>query len=254
MTSRFCWRLKDRFARQVFARNSINQALAAFRRECVMAQGQCLGGADCLHKPPHPPKPMIRAGLPNEATPHSGDWAFVDPGFASRSRSCGLLLSTGTPVNLTFGELRDRLQAIVCKDGEPLNLVLEAPLSVAFAQSGNPTGRAIERRDGKSRYWYVGLGCSVLVSVTYLMRAISDAGPRREVRLFEGFVSFKPKGRPSNHGDDVMNLRRVIHGEQAVGRVVPPEALASSPEHTVLSAFAVSGMDFGVPPVVAVGG
>jgi len=35
---------------------------------------------------------------------------------------------------------------------------------------------------------------------------------------------------------------------------VPPEALAASSEHTLVSAFAVAGMNYGVPPVIAVGG
>jgi hypothetical protein len=83
---------------------------------------------------------------------------------------------------------------------------------------------------------------------------MTDAGPEREVRLFEGLVSFKPRGVASSHCDDVLQLRQVIRGERAVGRVVPPDELAASPEHTLKSAFAVSGMDYGIPPVVVVGG
>lgn len=198
--------------------------------------------------------PPIRAGHVAEASPQSGEWVFVDPGFASKSRSCSLLESHGVPARFTFSELRSRLVALASAGVLPLNLVLEAPLSVAFGPTGNPVGRSIELRNGQSRYWYVGLGCSVLVSATYLLRALTEARLAREVRLFEGFVSFKPKGVASNHCADVSNLRQVIWGEHNLGRIVPPEALAVSPEHTLLSAFVVAGMNYGVPPVITVGG
>lgn len=198
--------------------------------------------------------PGIRAGRTNEAHPDSGEWVFVDPGFAQdKSRSCGLLAS-GQPQSVTFSDLKAQLAALIVENDAPMNLVIEAPLSVAFSGSGNPTGRSIERRDGRSRYWYVGLGCSVLTSASYLLRAITDARRTREIRLFEGFVSFKPKGTTSNHCKDVRDLKRVIWGERGAGRIVPPEVLATHPEHSVISAFAVGAMDYGVPPVVLVGG
>lgn len=196
----------------------------------------------------------IRAGRIGEATRSSGDWLFVDVGFASRSRSCGLLSGEGEPIELTFSQAKAHLVDQAALAGPPLNIVLEAPLSVAFAPTGNPAGRSIELRDGKSRYWYVGLGCSVLVAATYLIRAISDASRAREVRLFEGLVSFKPRGLVSNHRNDVSLLRDVVWGTPGVGRVVAPSELAASPDHMLRSAFAVSGMDYGVPPVITVGG
>jgi hypothetical protein len=196
----------------------------------------------------------IRAGQIAEARLSSGAWAFIDPGFARDAKSCGLVDADGEPSRLTFAQLEAELVALVRKPGGPLNLLIEAPLSVTFGPKGNPVGRSIELRDRKSRYWYVGLGCSVLVAATYLLRAVTDACPEREIRLFEGLVSFKPAGVRSSHCDDVLQLRQVIRGERAVGRVVPPDELAASPEHKLKSAFAVSGMDYGIPPVAVVGG
>lgn len=194
----------------------------------------------------------IRAGAVAEAVPSSGDWVFVDLGFSQKSKSCGLLLQDGNPERLTFAETQRRLTQLVAEGGGPLNIVLEAPLSVAFGHDGNPVGRHVETRDGESRYWYVGLGCSVLVAATYLVRAIS-AATVRDVRLFEGLVSFKQKGFASDHCHDVLQLRDVVWGKEGVGRLIAPGELAA-PNHTLLSAFAVAGMDYGVPPVVAVGG
>lgn len=196
---------------------------------------------------------MIRAGRSEEANPNSGDWVFLDLGFSMNSKSCGLLIGTGEPTELTFAEATEVLKRLIGNGIEPMNLVIEAPLSVAFNASGNPTGRAIEKRDGQTRYWYVGLGCCVLTAATYLLRAMVEANPSREIRLFEGLVSFKPGGVASSHSEDVKNLRGIIfHPNQSAGRVITPEELAMHRTDSIHSAFAVAGMDFGIPPVIAV--
>jgi hypothetical protein len=198
---------------------------------------------------------MIRAGTAAEANRHSGEWVFVDLGFAEKAKSCGLLIGDGEPEEVSFSQLRERLLEIIAADRKPLNLLIEAPLSVSFNEHGNPTGRSIEKRDSRTRYWYVGLGCSVLVAATYLLRAIQDDNPNRDIRLFEGIASFKPKGVRSSHSNDVLNLRKVIWNDSSTsGLILPPEKLATSPRHKVLSAFVVAGMDFGVPAVVALPG
>jgi hypothetical protein len=143
----------------------------------------------------------------------------------------------------------------LANEGEkPLNLVLEAPLSVAFSATGNPTGRAVEKRDGKARYWYLGLGCGVLVAATYLLRSIFDSPRSREIRLYEGLVSFKPAKVRSSHASDVLALRSIVFQQPSnAGKIVAPEQLRASPCDRLQSAFAVSGFDFGIPPVIAVG-
>lgn len=196
---------------------------------------------------------MIRAGLPIEANRNSGEWIFVDLGFAQAAKSCGLLVGDGKPKEVSFSQLTTEILDIVAADEDPLNLLIEAPLSVAFNANGNPTGRSIERREQQTRYWYVGLGCSVLVAATYLLRSIHDAQSHREIRLFEGFASFKPKGIRSSHSNDVLNLRKIIWEDASKsGYIVSPDQLTASPEDSLMSAFWVSGMDFGIPPVVAI--
>ncbi len=198
---------------------------------------------------------MIRPGTPAEANRHSGAWVFVDLGFAEKKKSCGLLLGDGIPEEVTFSQLNARLLEVIASSERPLNLLVEAPLSVAFTKDGNPTGRAIEKRGSHTRYWYVGLGCSVLVGATYLLRAIYEANLQREIRLFEGLVSFKPKGIRSSHSNDVVNLRQIVWGDNAVsGHVLSAEKLLVSNKHKLSSAFAVAGMDFGVPAVVVLDG
>ena len=180
-------------------------------------------------------------------------WAFIDIGFASNKASSGFAVDDGSPILLTFSDLKTQLLAIACQPGRPLNVVIEAPLSVAFSAEGNPVGRTIEKRGSSARYWYLGLGCGVLVAATYLLRALHDAPRSRDIRIFEGLVSFKPKGVPSSHTADVLALRAVawqIPG--ACGSIVEPTALRVHPTHELHSAFAVAGFDLGVPPVVAV--
>lgn len=200
-------------------------------------------------------KQNIRAGRIDEANQDSGEWVFVDVGFAKSARSSGLLLGDELCQELSFSQLRAKLQTVATAKAEPLNILLEAPLSVAFNENGNPTGRKIERRENQTRYWYVGPGCSVLVAATHLLRAIYDVTPSREIRLFEGFASFKPKGVRTSHCDDVLSLQKVIReGSSALGRIIPAEELLVSQDHCLQSAFFVAGMDYGVPPVVVLGG
>lgn len=154
---------------------------------------------------------------------------------------------------MMFGELVRRVVAECCAPGPALCLLLEAPLSVAFAPNGNPTGRRPERRDTLHRYWYNGLGTAVLTSATYLMRAITDCSWRRDVLLFEGFVSFKTPERRSSHVGDTARLRDVVNAPESFpGAIIGPAGLVAMPGDSVASAFAVAGMDYGVPAVVLI--
>jgi hypothetical protein len=200
------------------------------------------------------PFEMIRAGTTEEVHRDSGEWIFVDIGFAKAARSCGVLIGVGAPKLLTFGETRRELAELVGGSGEPINLLLEAPLSVAFTQRGNPTGRRVEKRGAQVRYWYVGLGTTVLLAAAYLLREMANANRKREVRLFEGFVSFKEKGVASSHAEDVIKLRAAVYAElDSAHRIFGPADLAMSPGDRIESAFTFAGMEFGIPPVIAVG-
>lgn len=214
-------------------------------RECVPIHGVKFRDRMPMDKP-------IRAACRDDFSRNGVDWVFVDPGFASKKRSCGFLINDGSAQELSFVELRTELCALMTAATVPLNVVIEAPLSVAFSQAGNPVGRAFELRDGKSRYWYVGLGCSVLVSAAYLMRALVDSGPQRQIRLFEGFVTFKKKGARSSHAQDVLDLRRVVYDGMGATGVLWPEQFRQSKQDCLQSAFSVSGMDFGIPPVIII--
>jgi len=191
------------------------------------------------------------AGEAHQIHKASGEWAFVDVGFSREGKTGGFLIGDQQPVRLTFSELQHRLIQVAKGGTEPLNLVLEAPLSVAFSARGNPAGRSFEKSEQGHRYWYAGLGCQVTVAATYLLRAVLVAQPTRPVRLFEAFVSFKPKGQASSHEGDVRAMRAVVWRSAAEpGDVVLPQKIPGPYAARVQSAFAVSGFDLGIPPVI----
>lgn len=129
-------------------------------------------------------------------------------------------------------------------------LVIEVPLSVTFSADGNPRGRSIEKRGAKTRYWYTGLGCVVLTATGYVVSSLAQLTDGPDIRLFEGFVSFKERGAVSNHKADVLLLKDVVAGDDSRGRIVAPAELPMSTDDKIQSAFAVWGLDTGVPPVI----
>lgn len=178
----------------------------------------------------------------------------MDIGFAMKRSSCGIAINDSQPRDVHYGDLAPCIAHELELETAPLNLLIEAPLSIAFNADGNPTGRSIEKKNGKTRYWYMQGGAVTLLATMHLVRDLYEMRPTREVRLFEGFASFKRKETPSSHADDVSNLRRVAWGEYDKGKIVEGEALKMRDEDILVSSFSVLGMDLGIPPVVVADG
>ena len=195
----------------------------------------------------------------------SGQWMIVDMGFAAerrdghKGRTCAVWTADGGVVETTFGCLQQLVIREAQKKGLPrLNLLIEAPLSVAFDANRNPTGRSCDTQDDEHRYWYVASGIAMIAATSYLLRALHDCrGRRREVRLFEGFVSFKPpklktkcfKDFNRSHSLDVLKLKSAVWNP-TTARVFSQDEIERETEGCVESAFAVAKMDFGIPPVI----
>ncbi|RJP34861.1 MAG: hypothetical protein C4527_01490 [Candidatus Omnitrophota bacterium] len=194
---------------------------------------------------------MIRAGTVDEISPESGEWLILDIGFSKNSPTCGFLENEKQPDVHHFSEAKKKICDFISKSKRPVNLMIEAPLSVAFNQKGNPTGRKIEKKNGKTRYWYCGPGCITMVAALYLVRAIVQIGASSEVRLFEGFVSFTKKGVRSNHLRDVKLLREVVEDRFAYhDAVIEANKLRMVDSDRLQSAFFVAGIDVGIPPII----
>lgn len=90
-----------------------------------------------------------------------------------------------------------------------------------------------------------------MVSALYLVRELLGGGLQHEVRLFEGFVSFKKKEAKSDHSLDVRLLREVVcHPQEHSNSIIPPENLRMAKEDKLESAFKVCGFDPGIPPII----
>jgi len=199
---------------------------------------------------------MIRAGTIDEISPDE-EWLILDIGFSSMGKTCGLKRNSDGPVELQFSDARKEICLSISDSKQPVNLVIEAPLSVAFDEQGNPKGRAFEKQGSKTRYWYCNGGCVVMVAALYLIRAINEMPNSKsvETRLFEGFVSFKADTEQSSHSRDVELLRKVIDcpKKNRDKKILTKGKGIKRDENDVLqSAFLVAGVDAGIPPVIVV--
>lgn len=132
-----------------------------------------------------------------------------------------------------------------------VNLLIEAPLSVAFDHRGNPIGRSVEKQNSNTRYWYVGLGCAVMVAALYLIKAVIQAKPNADIRLFEGFVSYKESKKKTGHCQDVLLLREVVDNpDRYSDAIFLSDSLKMDHTDTPNSAFMVAGVDAGIPPII----
>lgn len=181
---------------------------------------------------------MIRSGTVNEVTWGSGNWIFIDIGFSNKSKSCGLLFGDKDPYEVQSTDaIKDILNCLSTQDFDT-NLVIEAPLSAALDLKGNPKRRKPERFKNKTRYWYVGLGCSVLFAAIYLVREMTESSIPCNIRLFEGFVSFKPKEFKSSHFNDVLALREVVK-RSAAEQIIDSDNLKMDSTDSITSEFKV---------------
>ena len=201
------------------------------------------------------PAAMIVAGVRDQARCDSGQWVFVDIGFSTNQSSCGIAVGDSRPRNVRFSDLAPCIGARI---GVGYGAIEFAHRSAAFGcvqcgrKSDGPQHR--EGRTVKPRYWYMQGGAVTLLATMHLVRDLYEIRPSREVRLFEGFASFKHKEKRSSHAGDVSNLRRVVWGERDKGKIVDAEGLRMRNDDILVSSFAVLGMDLGIPPVVVADG
>jgi hypothetical protein len=90
-----------------------------------------------------------------------------------------------------------------------------------------------------------------MTAALYLVRHIRDANLRQEVRLFEGFVTYKSKKQSSDHAADVCMLREVVLDPDRFSHCIFNEyKLKMNPSAIMVNAFEVAGISTGVPLVI----
>ncbi len=192
---------------------------------------------------------MIRAGTVNKLLepPQNEEWSFIDLGFSNNGKSCGIVDKEDNSETLRFDQLLAHIRDRVCAEGDPMNLVIEAPLSMAFEkEDGNPVGRNMEKQGHKHRYWYVGAGAMLTVAADHFLQRLLDQDLKREVHLFEGFVSFKNSGEKSDHKGDAETLRDAVFE----GRPQEVGGILSSNEHHLENLPGLRPYLSGIPPIV----
>lgn len=195
---------------------------------------------------------MIRAGSIEEIDHRIGVWAYLDLGF-SRKETCGLIIGDSQPVELSYSQARDELCSLPEYGHKSVNLVIEAPLSVAFDRHGNPSGRACELHNGQARYWYVGAGAIVTLAAMYLIPELDQSFREQELVLYEGFVSFKAR-KSTHEGDAALLKDTVVNKELYADRFMDPASFKREASDEIRGAFEVQGIDSGIPPIIAVFG
>jgi hypothetical protein len=193
--------------------------------------------------------PMIQAGKISQINLKNGRWIFLDIGFSGKQKTCGLIFADGEPECLKFGEAKRRIIADITASKSPINLAIEAPLSVCFSPEGEPKGRDIEKDGRDTRYWYSGPGCAVMTAAIYLVRAIYDTKPSAQVRLFEAFISYKQKGKQSDHKRDAWLIREAVskNNKKCFKIAKPLDA-----RDKVKNAFTVAGIDCKLPAIIKI--
>ena len=145
------------------------------------------------------------AGNPINAS-QCADWLAVDIGFSCAKRTTGIMgAHWDKPRCIQYGQLISECLLFASRKSA-IGIILEAPLSLAFSLANNPTGRKGEKRGRKTRYWYQGLGCSVMTAAAIFLRQLGENDNATSAYVFEGFVSFKDKA--TSHGDDASDLIR----------------------------------------------
>lgn len=118
----------------------------------------------------------------------------VDMGFSGRALSCGIASRQATEniissENARFGQCVETVANLLGPHKEAV-LIIEAPLSAAFSENGNPQARGDFESKPKPRWWSIGAGAVTALAAQYflfeIVQRISDS---IRVYLIEGFVT-----------------------------------------------------------------
>ena len=250
----------------------------------------------------------VRAGCIKElsklnATTTNGEdppWVIIDIGFSGSKRSCGITIN-GDKIpdplqdyRLNSKELKprgDKHYGMLCPaitewlkahhgagKRPTLNLMIEAPLSMAFAKraqpqdkrrgarQGNPIARIpdqLQDQDSKGekrqrqRLWYTQPASGLMVASMRLIQDLATELNGWEIRLFEGFVSFKEDKAPQckGHWCDTIKLWDALELPSS-GPQPHSNPIINPLEGSIVSLLALMGINSSndIPPILRVTG
>lgn len=179
------------------------------------------------------------------------DWIFIDIGFGGRKndgrigKSTGLKLPGLKSSNETWADTSRKIVDFLEQRDSAVNIMIEAPLSVAFDISGNPAPRSFEKTNKGARYWYVPMGTNVAMSALLMLGNIRK-NLTTKVNLFEAIVSFKT--RKTDHSSDTEAMFDAVINSS----MQPLKDFRQKPSDIVESLGSRVNWDFGIPPVFVV--
>ena len=172
----------------------------------------------------------ITAGTIDEISLYTGEWMIIDIGLSQTNATTGIWNSPNRLYTITYGELLPEVIKRACVSGQgQLNLAIEAPLSVAFGNDGNPRTRPCDiwrqpgTLDTTDRNWYQQAGPDTLLMAQFLLHGLHQSDERRRrIKLFEAHVSFKgdsptnqfPEAGGNTHLADVLAVRAKIENNR----------------------------------------
>jgi hypothetical protein len=185
-------------------------------------------------------------------------FAAIDLGFGA-SKSCGIVVrrmdDSPKPILLSFGGCVTHVASLI-SEGTISSLIVEAPLSGIFNEDGDPQWRCpFERQPGSDktlrRYWYTQPGSTVCLAAIAFFSRLSQAIPpcEKSVHVFEGFFTFKPKGK-SDHCYDAVRLAEAAR-DASVGHYYEVVAPKGGQLLTVLSVVGATESGERAPAVIA---
>ena len=158
--------------------------------------------------------------------------------------------------------------------GRAFNLMIEAPLSMAIvrrsergednqgAMQGNPMARIPDRLEDtrsngsaqtQQRLWYTQPASGLMVATIRLVQELATALEDWQIRLFEGFVSFKKGDDPKGHWCDTCKLWNALPINSGTPQAwIHP--IVDLDEGKVESILGLMGCkrDDGIPPILRV--
>jgi hypothetical protein len=110
---------------------------------------------------------------------------------------------------LRFGGSIEKIKELILSCNSKTALIIEAPLSGVFSESGNPAERGDFEKGTKrksNRYWYSGPGAAMCLASIFFLRKLSAMLPKKckKVYLYEGFITGNRK--TGKHSDDAEKL------------------------------------------------
>ena len=187
--------------------------------------------------------PRIVAGDCSDVCWGSGEWIIVDMGFANTKASCGVAIGDCTPKNIRYCDLVKKVIDAAKEDKRKhLNLLLEAPLSMAFDTRGNPMPRSFEDAD---HAWYRNSGAAMMLAAIRLIDLLDSSDRKRKVRLFEANAPLKK----AKHWRVAAALRDVVT-QRIEERFVEPCEIIAPKSGSLIPAYRITNGDGRKPPVV----